>query len=113
MLFLNFISYCFINTTIFRSNNQNITIDFCIISVLFTFSGNGGAIFINEGFNIYINNTMFYQCMTSNGNGGAFYFENGLECQLNRICAVYCQATSGHFAYISVLNEKIDRKSVV
>ena len=90
--------------------NQNININNCLISFIYS-SGNGGAIYINSSiYSLNINDTTFYQCISTSGHGGAIYFENGFIIQLFRICALYCKSNSGNhyqFAYLQTNNNQL------
>ena len=82
--------------------NKNINITNCFFSRYVSYSGNGGAIYVNGGsYSMNVNYSIFYNCVCSN-NGGAIYFSSS-NSDLRMICANRCSCGadySGHFAYL-------------
>ena len=84
-----------------RIENQNINMNFCLISIISS-NNQGGAIYISTLLSLNINDTTFYQCISTES-GGAIYFENGLNTQLFRICAICCNSGDREFYQFAYL----------
>ena len=92
-----------------RTENQNINMKNCLISIISS-NGDGGAISITSSYSLNINDTTFYQCISTYGNCGSIRFENGLNIQLLRICAVGCHSgdrNNYQFAYLQTTYNQI------
>ena len=101
---LNLLLNCIIINNTFRSNNQNINIKNCLISV-FLPSGSGGSIYISGSYYLNVSETTFYQCWAS-VDGGAIYTSGILNIFLNKICGIYCKSANHLYSYLGILNDQ-------
>ena len=90
-----------------RISNQNISLENCLISYLYSNIGNGGAVNIETSCNLLINETTFYECVSLSGFGGAIYFSYGISAHFFKTCGLYCRTASLHLQQFA----KIDCKN--